>query len=132
MAESNVLGPEQVSAFLTHIGIGPSHYLRNARYSGDAARDLHFLTQLQVRIMSSIPFENLSTHYNPKHLIDIDPLVVYQKIVGNARGRGGYCFEFNLLFFHVLQGLGFPNSYLCPSRMWRAAKDGKEEWYSGW
>jgi N-hydroxyarylamine O-acetyltransferase len=52
---------------------------------------------------TSIPFENLDIHLGREVRIDVDS--VGAKLV-DAR-RGGYCFEMNALFAHVLESLGF-------------------------
>lgn len=62
---------------------------------------------LQIHTLSHIPFENLSIHYSPYHAVSLDPEVLFQKIVGNARGRGGYCMENNCFLGTVLRSLGF-------------------------
>lgn len=53
--------------------------------------------------MLSIPFENLDIHLGREIRIDIGGITT--KLV-DAR-RGGYCFEMNALFAHVLESLGF-------------------------
>ncbi|RYP87422.1 hypothetical protein DL769_000518 [Monosporascus sp. CRB-8-3] len=58
-------------------------------------------------MISTVPYDNLSLHYNPTHSISIDPQHLFQKIVANKRGRGGYCMEIAILYNHVLIGLGF-------------------------
>ena len=107
MAVPGVFNEAQLSNYLTYIGIGPGHPLYMQRYSGDAARDIHLLTQLHIHMISTIPYENLSLHYNPTHTIQIKPEGTFQKTVGNARGRGGYCMEDSLLYNQMLRALGF-------------------------
>lgn len=68
---------------------------------------LAFLRVLQIHQLSSIPFENLSLHYSTHHTISIDADGLYEKLVGNDRGRGGYCMENNCFFGTVLRSLGF-------------------------
>ncbi|CAJ2512761.1 Uu.00g008800.m01.CDS01 [Anthostomella pinea] len=68
---------------------------------------LSLLRTLHVYMLAAVPYENLSLHYNATHTIDIDPQHIFQKIVVNRRGRGGYCMENALLYNHVLRGLGF-------------------------
>ncbi|TVY91737.1 Arylamine N-acetyltransferase, partial [Lachnellula willkommii] len=46
-------------------------------------------------------------HYSATHAVSLDPQVLFQKIVGDGRGRGGYCMENSILFYHVLRALGF-------------------------
>lgn len=131
MAVPGVFNEAQLSKYLTYIGIGPGHPLYMQRYSDDAAKDIHLLTQLHIHMISTIPYENLSLHYNPTHTIQIKPEGTFQKTVGNARGRGGYCMENTILYHHILRSLGFP-SYLAPVRI-RHRVDGVPQGdYSGW
>lgn len=57
-----------------------------------------------------IPFENLDLHYSPSKHVCLDPDYIFDKVVGSGRGprgRGGWCFEHNLLFATVLRTLGY-------------------------
>ncbi|KAK2614925.1 hypothetical protein N8I77_001714 [Diaporthe amygdali] len=91
--------PSQILAYLQHISFPlPLSFPRNAQ-------TLTLLHHLQI---TTIPYENLSLHYNPHHLNDIDPQALYQKLVGPPnRGRGGYCFETAVFWLNILRGLGF-------------------------
>jgi arylamine N-acetyltransferase len=57
--------------------------------------------------LCAVPFESLALHYNPNHDVNINPQYLFQKIVGNGRGRGGYCMENNTFFGTVLRSLRF-------------------------
>ena len=50
-----------------------------------------------------IPFENLDIHYQKKIILDYDK--IFRKVI--KQKRGGYCYELNGLFFHLLHNLGF-------------------------
>ncbi|KAF2214222.1 hypothetical protein CERZMDRAFT_37744 [Cercospora zeae-maydis SCOH1-5] len=129
MAAPSVLSEDQLATYLSYIGL-PSN-LRQRRFSGHSAQDLHLLRQLHIHAITSIPYENLSLHYNPTHTITIDPQLTYAKIVGNARGRGGYCMENSIFHNHILRALGFP-AYLAAVRI-RYRVDGIPQGnYSGW
>ena len=93
---------EQLANFLSHIQI-PSKY----RPHNDPPRDIAFLTNLHTHTLSTVPYENLSIHYSKDHRISLDPQHLYQKIVVEARGRGGYCMENSLFYNQILVGLGF-------------------------
>ena len=73
-----------------------------------------FLKKLQLHHVTAVPYENLD-------IIDGIPLSldfenIYDKVVN--RNRGGYCFELNCLFEHMLSELGFcTESYF--ARFWR-------------
>ncbi|KAF2015797.1 arylamine N-acetyltransferase 1 [Aaosphaeria arxii CBS 175.79] len=123
---ASVYTPEQITKFLDYIEL-PKKY----HPSSNPVHDLDYLTQLHVHTISKIPYDNLSLHYSPTHKINIDPLHSYQKIVENARGRGGYCMENSLLFNHILRGLGF-QVYTAGVRI-RLRKDGVPDGdYIGW
>lgn len=67
--------------------------------------DLHALTHAHVQ---SIPFENLDVLQG--RAISLDPDKIFDKMV--RQHRGGYCFEHNGLFIHVLNELGYQASSL--------------------
>ncbi|KAL6691362.1 arylamine N-acetyltransferase 2 [Trichoderma pleuroticola] len=58
--------------------------------------------------ITTFPYENLSVHYSPTHLVNIHPDALYTKMMGALNnGRGGYCMELSIFFHHMLRGLGF-------------------------
>ncbi|KAH7095730.1 arylamine N-acetyltransferase 2 [Paraphoma chrysanthemicola] len=129
MAVPSVFSEDQIAAYLRYLNF-PEH-LQHQRWSGNASNDIHFLGQLHVYMISTIPYENLWLHYNPTHTNSIKPQDTYTNIVSNARGRGGYCFQVSIFFNHILRGLGFP-AYLVPVRI-RHRVDGIPQGdYSGW
>jgi arylamine N-acetyltransferase len=129
MTIPSVFSEDELSDFLQYIGFPPS--LQKQRYSGDAAKDLHLLTQLMTYTISAVPYENLWLHYNPAHSNSIKPRETYSNIVTNGRGRGGYCFQVSIFFNHMLRALGFP-AYLSPVRI-RPRVDGIPQGdYGGW
>lgn len=65
------------------------------------------LRTLHTYMLAAVPYENLAVHYNPSHAVKLDPQHLFQKIVLNKRGRGGYCMEDAILYNHILVGLGF-------------------------
>lgn len=97
--------PTQISQILSHIGLANA---RQLHYTGDSTHDLHSLAQLVIHVMSSVPYENLSIHYSADHTISLDPQTLFEKIVSDDRGRGGYCMEVAIFFNHLLRGLAFP------------------------
>jgi arylamine N-acetyltransferase len=96
---------------------------------------LELLSALQRHHLANVPFENLELHYSPKKEIKIDPELLFQKIVTQNTGRGGYCMENNLFFGTLLRTLGFAvmstggrvNTAVQPS-----GDIGPEEHYTGW
>ncbi len=64
---------------------------------------LAFLRKLHKAHLLNIPFENLDIHYGQKIILDYQK--VFKKVV--ERGRGGFCYELNGLFYQLLLNLGF-------------------------
>jgi N-hydroxyarylamine O-acetyltransferase len=79
-------------------------YLRRIGYSGGLQPVPAVLEALHLAHATHIPFENLDILL--KRPIRLDLARLQEKLV--AGGRGGYCFEQNLLFSAVLQRLGYP------------------------
>ncbi|MEW1686438.1 arylamine N-acetyltransferase [Streptomyces sp. NPDC091265] len=84
--------PQTVDSYLARIGAA-----RPAR--PDAAA----LCELQLRHLTSVPFENLSIHLGEDIVLEEGALL--EKIV--ARRRGGFCYELNGAFAVLLRELGF-------------------------
>ncbi|ORX97020.1 hypothetical protein BCR34DRAFT_548914 [Clohesyomyces aquaticus] len=95
---------EQISAYLNHIQLPKRYHLDN---EPPHPRDLAFLNALHVHTISTIPYENLTLHYSSARQISLHPQRLFQKIVRDGRGRGGYCMEISIMFNHILRGLGF-------------------------
>ena len=71
------------------------------------------LKKLQQNHITTIPFENLDVIVGRAIILDFDSL--FDKVIN--RGRGGYCFELNILYSFLLKALGFsPNPVL--GRVW--------------
>ena len=62
-----------------------------------------YLKELHDAHIHIIPFENLDVHYHRK--IALDYQRIFQKVIQEK--RGGFCYELNGLFFHLLDRLGF-------------------------
>jgi N-hydroxyarylamine O-acetyltransferase len=78
-------------------------YLRRIAFTGAAAPDLATLARLQSLHVAAIPFENLAALAGEP--IGLDAASLEKKLL--APGRGGWCFEQNLLFAHALEAIGF-------------------------
>lgn len=78
-------------------------YFDRIGYRGSPAADLTTLGALSAAHVRTIPFEALDVLLG--HPVDIDPAAIERKFL--ERGRGGYCFEQNTYFLHVLTALGF-------------------------
>jgi N-hydroxyarylamine O-acetyltransferase len=89
-------------------------YLARIGYAGPRAATLDALAEIHRRHPQAIPFENL----NPllRWPVRLDAASLQRKLVRD--GRGGYCFEQNLLLRHALQALGFRTRGLAARVLW--------------
>ena len=78
-------------------------YFQRIGYGGDRTPTLKTLQSIHQRHAEAIAFENLNPFLKQPVLLDIKSL--QKKLV--HEGRGGYCFEQNLLLRSVLIALGF-------------------------
>src|ERR1700736_2987391 len=93
-----------------------SYFQRIGYTDGPRAATLDPLRALHLQHAQAIAFENLDPLSGHPVKLDLPSLV--DKLV--RRGRGGYCFEHNLLFSHVLQELGFRVAGLAARVLWNA------------
>lgn len=89
-------------------------YFRRIAYGGERAPVLATLRALQLQHLLAIAFENLDALAGRDIRLDVESL--QRKLVRGA--RGGYCFEQNLLFAHVLRSLGFEVTALAGRVVW--------------
>ena len=78
-------------------------YLNRINYQGNACTNLETLKLLQWQHLMTVPYENLDILNNIPLNLNADAL--FDKIV--MKQRGGYCFELNGAFIHLLKSLGF-------------------------
>ncbi|AHB48034.1 N-hydroxyarylamine O-acetyltransferase [Hyphomicrobium nitrativorans NL23] len=78
-------------------------YLARIGYAGPVTPSLDTLAAIQRHHISAIPFETLAMILGEPVRLDLPSL--RHKLLD--RGRGGYCFELNLLFLHLLRAIGF-------------------------
>ncbi|MGA5688902.1 arylamine N-acetyltransferase family protein [Cytobacillus pseudoceanisediminis] len=78
-------------------------YLKRIAVSAERKLDLEYLKELQSSHMQKIPFENLDVTRKIPIMLDTDAF--FEKIF--ERSRGGFCYELNGLFQHLLSELGF-------------------------
>jgi N-hydroxyarylamine O-acetyltransferase len=78
-------------------------YFKRIGYDGPRDASLKALRELHYLHPQAIPFENLDPLL--KRPVKLDAASLQAKMVD--AGRGGYCFEHNSLFAHVLRALGF-------------------------
>ncbi|KAE8153823.1 arylamine N-acetyltransferase 2 [Aspergillus avenaceus] len=130
--EPSAYSQEEVTTWLRAIGL-PHQYTEFIKTPGSFPKTAEALRTLMRCQISTFPYENLSVHYSPTHLVDIRPHSLYEKMVGQDRdrGRGGYCMELSILFHHMLRGLGF-HIYMTGVRN-RTRTDGVPQGqYVGW
>ena len=91
-------------------------YFKRIGYAGERVVSLDVLEAIIRHHTQTVPFENL----NPllRWPVRLDLASVQQKLV--REGRGGYCFEQNLMLSHVLQALGFQVTHLAGRVVWNA------------
>ena len=78
-------------------------YLRRINYNGIVYADLPTLRSLYYNHLFAIPFETLDIYDHTPITLQIDTL--YRKVIQHK--RGGYCYELNILFHHLLSLCGF-------------------------
>ena len=93
-------------------------YLGRIGYSGRLQPDPAVLEAIHLAHATHIPFENLDVLL--KRPIRLDLASLQDKLVRG--GRGGYCFEQNLLFSAVLQRLGFSVRQLAARVIYRSGR----------
>jgi N-hydroxyarylamine O-acetyltransferase len=89
-------------------------YFGRVGYDGPATPTLATLSRLHALHAAAIPFENLSPFLGEPVRLDVASL--QDKLI--ARGRGGWCFEQNLLFAHALGRIGFEVTRLAARVRW--------------
>jgi N-hydroxyarylamine O-acetyltransferase len=91
-------------------------YFRRIGHTGERAPKLETLRAIHLRHAEAIAFENLNPLLGWP--VRLDTAALQQKLVRD--GRGGYCFEQNLLLSRVLEALGFEVSGLAARVLWNA------------
>jgi N-hydroxyarylamine O-acetyltransferase len=89
-------------------------YFRRIGYDGDRAPTAEALRAVHLRHAQAIPFENLDPLLGRP--VRLDPPDLERKLVHD--GRGGYCYEHNLLLRHALEGMGFRVTGLAARVLW--------------
>lgn len=92
----------------------PDRYFARIGYSGARVPTLDVLTELHRLHPHAIPFENLDPLAGRRVALTLPAIA--EKLVESR--RGGYCFEHNTLFAHVLMQLGFRVTPLIARVLW--------------
>lgn len=95
------------------------HYFQRIGFEDAPEADPNTLQKLHKLHTQSIPFENLDPLLGLPVKLDVESL--QQKLVHNQ--RGGYCFENNLLFLHVLKTLGYEVRGITGRVVWNKPAD---------
>jgi len=98
-------------------GFDPDAYLTRIGFAGSPSPTMAALSELVVAHATSIPFESLNPFARRPVALDIESL--QQKLVRD--GRGGWCYEHNLLFGHALHAFGFRPIGLAARVLWSVA-----------
>ncbi|MFO0885068.1 MAG: arylamine N-acetyltransferase [Pirellulales bacterium] len=91
-------------------------YFRRIGYAGSRQPTQETLFAIHAAHATTIPFENLNPVLRWPVKLDLPSLET--KIV--QEGRGGWCYEHNLLLSHVLRSLGFEVTWLAARVLWNA------------
>jgi len=94
-------------------------FLQRIHFAGDRTPGPNSLAALQLAFLLSVPFENLDIHWGRRLSLDLADLE--DKIV--RRGRGGVCYECNVLFRSALEQMGYSVRYM-DARMRMSDGDG--------
>jgi N-hydroxyarylamine O-acetyltransferase len=94
-------------------------YFERIGYEGPRSPTLDTLRGIVLKHTETIPFENLSPLVGWP--VRLDAASLEQKIV--KEGRGGYCFEQNLLLLSVLDTIGFQAHGLSARALWNQPED---------
>lgn len=94
-------------------------YFARIGYRGPTDVSPATLKALHRQHPQAIPFENIDALMGVS--VGLDPASLQDKIF--SQGRGGYCFEHNLILMHALEELGFSVSGLAARVLWGQAED---------
>lgn len=108
-----------MTQYLADSALDLDAYFARIGYRGPRAATLDVLRELHRLHPLAIPFENLDPLAGRRVSVKLPDIV--EKLV--AQRRGGYCFEHNTLFAHVLMQLGFEVTPLSARVLWGQAPD---------
>ena len=93
-----------------------SSYLQRIDFSGTADNSLATLEQIHQLHPRAIAFENINSFVAERVSLEVND--VFEKLVNH--GRGGYCFEQNLILAEILKALGFQVTEHAARVLWRS------------
>lgn len=94
-------------------------YFDRIGFTGEPRPDRATLAALVAAHPGAIPFENLNPLLGLP--VPLDPAALVRKLVHER--RGGYCYEQNGLFSHVLETIGFDFTPLAARVLWNMPED---------
>ncbi|KAF8623248.1 hypothetical protein AX17_007494 [Amanita inopinata Kibby_2008] len=107
--------PSQLTQYLIRIGFTPEEHVNEQLIrDGKFPATLENLERIIRLHLLAFPFENTAMHYTPNHLVNVDPLNLFDRFVNE--GKGSYCLGQNTVFLAVLRGLGY-RAYHVASRV---------------
>ena len=106
-------------SFAMTTSIDVDAYFRRIGYRGSRAATLETLQAIHLGHTTAIAYENLNPLLGRP--VRLDSISLQKKLIHD--GRGGYCFEHNLLFSHVLRALGFSVTGLAARVLWERPED---------
>jgi N-hydroxyarylamine O-acetyltransferase len=95
-------------------------YKQRLNLSGALAPSEQSLREIHLAHIFTLTYENIDVYIGKPILLDAESLT--QKMV--LGGRGGYCFELNLLLMHALQAFGFEVTPMLARRMYQRPNSG--------
>lgn len=101
------------------VAIDLEAYARRIGYLQPLSPDLATVQGMVRAHAAAIAFENIDPLMG--RALDLDPLALEDKLVNT--GRGGYCFEHNLLMAEVLRGMGLQVTGLIARVLWKRPED---------
>ncbi|RPA78527.1 cysteine proteinase [Ascobolus immersus RN42] len=115
---------EQLKVYFKHISL-PSAVAESLLSDDEGRLNLGNLEALLIHHLRKVPFENLSLHYAQRKHLGLTEDALWEKMITNGRGRGGYCMEVNTFFGAVLRGCGF-EAYMVAGKIAHAMHGGTE------
>lgn len=101
------------------MSINLKNYFERIGFTDTISNDIKTLVKLNYLHSLAIPFENINPFLKIPVQIDINS--IQEKLIDNK--RGGYCYEQNTLFYHVLTEIGFEIRPLAGRVIWNDSID---------
>ena len=97
-------------------------YFARIGYTGPPTATHRTLAAIHRQHMLTVPFENLDIPLGRR--ISLSPEALWNKMI--VERRGGFCYELNTLFGHLLQALGYRVEFLS-ARVWNGKQWGPDK-----